>query len=116
MAEVLPLPRRPDRPGPDERPGGHESRLRDVLGNELRDERRRQQRTLSDVAEQAAVSLPYLSEVERGAKEVSSDVLAAICDALELPLDVLLERAAERVRVTTPVPATRRATTSLLAA
>ncbi len=101
-AEVLPFPsdRRRDATGsgPTEAPGPAEPRLRDVIGDVLRDERREQERTLADVAEQAAVSLPYLSEVERGTKEVSSDLLAAICDALDLPLDVLLERSVQRLR------------------
>lgn len=73
--------------------------LRDVVGDVLRDERLEQGRTLSDVADDAAVSLPYLSEVERGRKEVSSDVLASICDALELPLVEVLQRSAQRLRV-----------------
>jgi DNA-binding Xre family transcriptional regulator len=72
--------------------------LREVIGDVLRDERTDQGRTLADVAGAAHVSLPYLSEVERGRKEVSSDVLAAICDALELPLVDVLERGAERLR------------------
>ena len=72
--------------------------LRDVLGDVLREERRRQERTLAEVAADAAVSLPYLSEVERGRKEVSSDLLDAIGTALELPLVEILERAAERLR------------------
>ena len=72
--------------------------LRDVIGDVLRDERLDQQRTLAEVAREAAVSLPYLSEVERGRKEVSSDVLAAICDALDLPLVEVLERSTERLR------------------
>lgn len=45
------------------------------------------------------MSLPYLSEVERGRKEVSSDLLESICDALELPLVEVLERAADRLRI-----------------
>lgn len=73
-------------------------RLRDVVGDVLRDERRRQARTLADVAERAAVSVPYLSEVERGRKEVSSDLLDAIGTALDLPLREILVRAAERLR------------------
>ncbi|MDW3212509.1 MAG: helix-turn-helix domain-containing protein [Ilumatobacteraceae bacterium] len=74
-------------------------RLRDVIGDVLRDERQRQERTLADVADEAAVSLPYLSEVERGRKEVSSDVLDAIGTALDLPLVEILERSAERLRI-----------------
>ena len=69
-----------------------------MIGDVLRDERHDQGRTLAEVAEAAHVSLPYLSEVERGRKEVSSDVLAAICDALDLPLVHVFERGAERLR------------------
>jgi hypothetical protein len=97
LADVLPFPTvRP----PREQPATvvPAPRLRDVIGDVLRDERIRQGRTLADVAEDAAVSLPYLSEVERGVKEVSSDVLAAIGDALELPLVEILERSADRLR------------------
>ena len=75
--------------------------LRDVIGDVLRDERQRQERTLADVAREAAVSLPYLSEVERGVKEVSSDLLDAIGTALELPLVEILERSADRLRADT---------------
>jgi DNA-binding Xre family transcriptional regulator len=84
------------RPAPVDRPT--EPPLRDVIGEVLRDERLDQQRTLAEVAREAAVSLPYLSEIERGRKEVSSDVLAAICDALQLPLADVLGRSAERLR------------------
>jgi transcriptional regulator with XRE-family HTH domain len=73
---------------------GHESRplLRTTLGRVLRWIRLKQGRTLADVARAAKVSMPYLSEVERGRKEVSSEVLAAICDALRVDLsDVLAE-------------------------
>ncbi len=70
----------------------------EVLGDVLREERRRQQRTLADVAERAAVSLPYLSEVERGCKEISSDLLAAVITSLEVDLATVLERAAGRIR------------------
>jgi transcriptional regulator with XRE-family HTH domain len=75
-----------------------EVRLRDVIGRTLRDERLAQGRSLAEVAEEAAVSLPYLSEVERGRKEVSSDVLHAIHTALGLTLDEVLERAGRRLR------------------
>ena len=98
MADVLPFPKvRPDA-DPAVEPADHDRPLREVIGDVLREERIDQDRTLADVADGAAVSLPYLSEVERGVKEVSSDVLAAICDALELPLADVLERAAERLR------------------
>ena len=107
MSNVLPFPSNPRRDDAADRsadsgapaaPGG-EPRLRDVIGGVLRGERVDQGRTLADVAERAAVSLPYLSEVERGRKEVSSDVLGAICDALEMPLVEVLERSADRLRI-----------------
>ncbi|TDE01065.1 helix-turn-helix domain-containing protein [Jiangella asiatica] len=61
-----------------------------MLGDVLRRTRQEQGRTLADVAGDATVSLPYLSELERGRKEASSEVLAAICDALGVELaDVL---------------------------
>jgi len=63
-----------------------------MLGDVLRRIRLGQDRTLADVAQAAKVSMQYLSEVERGRKEASSEVLAAICDALETDLpDVLAE-------------------------
>src|SRR6476659_6463896 len=64
--------------------------LRTMLGDVLRRTRLAQGRTLADVARAARVSMPYLSEVERGRKEASSEVLAAICDALRLDLSELL--------------------------
>jgi XRE family transcriptional regulator, stress-response regulator len=64
--------------------------LRSVLGEALRRVRLDQGRTLADVAVAARVSQPYLSEVERGRKEVSSEVLAALCDALGIDLSELL--------------------------
>lgn len=64
--------------------------LRHVIGDELRRRRQDQGRTLRDVSAAAAVSLGYLSEVERGQKEASSELLAAICDALEVPLSDVL--------------------------
>jgi transcriptional regulator with XRE-family HTH domain len=64
--------------------------LRTMLGDVLRRTRLEQGRTLADVARSARVSMPYLSEVERGRKEASSEVLAAICDALRIDLADLL--------------------------
>ncbi|MEV4628080.1 helix-turn-helix transcriptional regulator [Micromonospora sp. NPDC049523] len=66
--------------------------LRRLIGSVLRRVRLRQGRTLRDVARMAGVSVPYLSEVERGRKEPSSEVLAAICRALGLHLADLLEQ------------------------
>jgi transcriptional regulator with XRE-family HTH domain len=64
--------------------------LRRLVGDALRRNRLGQRRTLADVARDARVSMPYLSEVERGRKEASSEVLAAVCDALRIELSDLL--------------------------
>jgi transcriptional regulator with XRE-family HTH domain len=64
--------------------------LRRLIGDALRRERLAQQRTLREVSSAARVSLGYLSEVERGQKEASSELLAAICDALDVPLSRVL--------------------------
>ena len=58
--------------------------LRDAVGKELRAARVSQSRTLRDVARDARVSLGYLSEVERGQKEASSELLSSICVSLDL--------------------------------
>lgn len=64
--------------------------LRELLGDALRQQRLEQHRTLRDVSATARVSLGYLSEVERGQKEASSELLSSICDALQVRLaDVL---------------------------
>lgn len=64
--------------------------LREILGETLRSRRLAQQRTLREVSSAARVSLGYLSEVERGQKEASSELLAAICEALGTDLPDLL--------------------------
>lgn len=64
--------------------------LRNAVGQQLRAARIQQSRTLRDVAREARVSLGYLSEVERGQKEASSELLAAICAALNLQVSSLL--------------------------
>jgi transcriptional regulator with XRE-family HTH domain len=71
--------------------------MRRELGDVLREERRAQKRSLRDVSAAAAVSLGYLSEIERGEKEASSELLGAICDALGLPLSALLRELSNRV-------------------
>lgn len=68
--------------------------LREAIGDRLRHARTNQRRTLREVSRAARVSLGYLSEVERGRKEASSELLAAICEALDLPLSVLLNHVA----------------------
>ncbi|MGK5111618.1 MULTISPECIES: helix-turn-helix domain-containing protein [unclassified Geodermatophilus] len=85
--------------------------LRTQLGTTLRGHRLRQRRTLRDVSGAARVSLGYLSEVERGQKEASSELLASICDALDVELADLLAEVSlglrgDDVRVRPLVPAT----------
>jgi transcriptional regulator with XRE-family HTH domain len=72
-------------------------RLREAVGGALRRRRLAQGRTLREVAAAAGVSLTYLSEVERGRKEASSEVLEAVCAALELALADLLFEVADRL-------------------
>ena len=74
--------------------------LRHEIGDVLRGARQRQGRTLREVSSAARVSLGYLSEVERGQKEASSELLAAICSALSLPLSVVLREVSDRIAVT----------------
>ena len=71
---------------------------RHVIGEVLRLERRQQGRTLRDVCDEAQVSMAYLSEIERGRKEASSELLACICDALDLELAELLDDASTDLR------------------
>ncbi|GAA2984934.1 helix-turn-helix domain-containing protein [Actinokineospora diospyrosa] len=77
--------------------------LREAIGDRLRHARTNQRRTLREVSRSARVSLGYLSEVERGRKEASSELLAAICDALELPLSELLHKVASDMGALTSV-------------
>jgi len=69
--------------------------LRHLLGDALRRLRLRQGRTLREVSASARVSLGYLSEVERGQKEASSELLAAICSALGAPLSQVLREVSD---------------------
>jgi transcriptional regulator with XRE-family HTH domain len=71
--------------------------LRRLLGEELRRERLHQRRTLREVSSAARVSLGYLSEVERGQKEASSELLASICTALDVPLSVMLRSVSDEL-------------------
>jgi transcriptional regulator with XRE-family HTH domain len=72
--------------------------LRQVVGETLRALRMRQRRTLREVSANARVSLGYLSEVERGQKEPSSELLAAICGALEVELSELFAEVSQTLR------------------
>lgn len=74
--------------------------LRQEIGDVLRDARRQQGRTLREVSSVARVSLGYLSEVERGQKEASSELLASICGALDVPLSSVLREVSQRVAAT----------------
>ena len=73
--------------------------VRRSIGEVLRRERQRQGRTLREVSGAARVSLGYLSEVERGQKEASSELLAAICGALDLPLSFVLREVSDDLAV-----------------
>ena len=70
---------------------------RDVLGEVLRRERLDQQRILTEVAATADVSPQYLSEIERGRKEPSSEILGSVTDALGLDLRDVVHRVGERL-------------------
>ncbi len=74
-------------------------KVRHAVGDVIRAERSAQGRTLREVATDAAVSLPYLSEVERGRKEISSDLLESVCDSLGVDVSDVLRRAADRLDV-----------------
>ena len=73
--------------------------LRREIGEVLRGVRQHQGRTLREVSSQARVSLGYLSEVERGQKEASSELLAWICQALDIPMSQMLREVADRMAV-----------------
>lgn len=83
--------------------------VRELIGESLREARIDQGRTLREVSKAARVSLGYLSEVERGQKEASSELLASICGALDLPLSVVLTVTSEKMaaveRLDNPVTA-----------
>ena len=89
MGTVIPL-----RPRPVRRP---EPLWRQAVGAQLRAERKRRQERIADVAGRAGVSPQYLSELERGRKDPSSEVLAAVCGALGLTVLAVAERSAQRL-------------------
>lgn len=72
--------------------------IREVVGETIRGIRLRQQRTLRQVSGDARVSLGYLSEIERGHKEASSELLAAICDALGVRLSDVFAEVSDMLR------------------
>lgn len=73
--------------------------LRRELGDVLRGVRQRQGRTLREISSSARVSLGYLSEVERGQKEASSELLSSICTALDVPMSGVLREVSDRIAV-----------------
>ncbi|MFH9196726.1 helix-turn-helix domain-containing protein [Streptomyces anulatus] len=97
QADVIPLRPLPAAATPAAPALPREPLWRDLVGEVLRRERQAQGRTLKDVAEAARISMPYLSEVERGLKEASSEVLAAAAQALGLSLADVLALAGERL-------------------
>lgn len=81
--------------------------MREMLGETLRELRMSSAKTLREVSGEARVSLGYLSEVERGQKEASSELLNAICGALDVPLADVLRLVSDRVEAhatVTPLP------------
>lgn len=92
MGDLIAFPRPEHRPAPQPEP-----LWREAVGRELREERHTAGRTLADVARDAGVSTQYLSEVERGLKEPSSEVLGAVAGALGLRLVDLTSRVSRRL-------------------
>ena len=78
--------------------------LRRLLGDVLRERRRAQDRTLREVSAAARVSLGYLSEVERGQKEASSELLGSICEALDVPLSEVMREVSDHLAVAESLP------------
>ena len=79
---------------PSARPPATEPLWRELVGRELRTERQERGERLADVAERAGVSTQYLSEVERGLKDPSSEILSAVAGALDLTVRQLSVRVA----------------------
>ncbi|MEN9288230.1 MAG: hypothetical protein RLZ88_900 [Actinomycetota bacterium] len=71
--------------------------VRQEIGDVLRDFRQQKGRTLRQIASRASVALGYLSEVERGQKEASSEILASVADALGVPLSVIMREVSDRL-------------------
>jgi transcriptional regulator with XRE-family HTH domain len=100
MADLVPFPRSP-RPARRPHPGDPEPLWRQLLGNQLRRRRHEREETLTETAEKAGVSPQYLSEVERGLKEPSSEMIAAIGGALETSLVELTSAVSAELRAAT---------------
>ncbi len=111
MADIVPFPRAPRSP---RRPTAPEPLWRHLLGDQLRRRRHDRAETLTETADKAGVSPQYLSEVERGLKEPSSEMIAAIAGALETSLIELTSAVADDLR-TAAAPASARASASAFA-
>lgn len=73
--------------------------IRQEIGDVLRDVRTQKGQTLRQVASRANVALGYLSEVERGQKEASSEILASLAEALETPVSIILREVSDRLAI-----------------
>ncbi|HYJ48948.1 MAG TPA: helix-turn-helix transcriptional regulator [Microbacterium sp.] len=73
--------------------------VRQEIGEVLRDFRQQKGRTLRQVASRASVALGYLSEVERGQKEASSEILASVAEALDVPISTIMREVGDRISV-----------------
>ncbi|SEC10220.1 Helix-turn-helix domain-containing protein [Paramicrobacterium humi] len=73
--------------------------VRQEIGDVLRDFRLQKGRTLRQVASKASVALGYLSEVERGQKEASSEILASVAEALDTPISIIMREVGDRLAV-----------------
>ncbi len=88
--------------------------FRRLLGDVLRDRRMQRGMTLREVSAEARVSLGYISEIERGQKEASSELLSSLCTALEVPLSDVLREVSDAVALeeaaltATPIPVASR--------
>ena len=80
--------------------------FRRLLGDVLRAQRMRRGMTLREVSAEARVSLGYISEIERGQKEASSELLSSLCSALELPLSAVLREVSDLVALEESWPGT----------
>ena len=78
--------------------------VRHEIGEVLRDFRQQKGRTLRQVAGRASVALGYLSEVERGQKEASSEILASVAEALDVPISTIMREVSDRISVLEGVP------------
>jgi transcriptional regulator with XRE-family HTH domain len=91
--------------------------FRRLLGEVLRDRRMQRGLTLREVSAEARVSLGYISEIERGQKEASSELLASLCHALDMPLSDVLRNVSDAVAIeeaavtATPIPVVTRTDT-----